>query len=106
MLVEKIVFMLGNSFSNDHCKVEVMIDLAVESIKVYLNNDRFTAEYIKENFGTAVILMVTNAYKGDKQNNIKQFTQGSKSVTYEKSYGYEITTEIRKLLPAPYIRLL
>ena len=92
-------------------KLTIYIKTAISSIKNYLNNDNFDDEYIENNFATAVILMVSNAYEAKNTNsvggNVKSMTQGSRSIEYfDKTSLFSISDneEIKALLPKPYIK--
>ena len=75
--------------------------MACDDIKNYLNRD-FDDEFIEAKFEIAVIrLMVKKIKQGAAGRQIKSYTQGERSVTYEDS----IDDDIKTILPKPYLKL-
>lgn len=85
--------------------LKIYIRRAITTIQNYLNNEKYTKEYIEENFQDAIIAIVTNAYETKNSNNIKSVTQGNRSVTYAENTAFYITDNIANLLPTPYVRM-
>ncbi|MBE6071045.1 MAG: phage head-tail connector protein [Clostridium butyricum] len=89
-------------------KLKIYISTAEKMIISYLNNDGIDKDYVEENFGEAVVLMVSNAYEYQKANinrNVKSETQGDRSRTYiDGNTAFAITDDIKTLLPVPYIK--
>lgn len=89
-------------------KLKIYISTAEKMLINYLNNDNIDNDYVEENFGEAVILMVSNAYEYQKANinrNIKSESQGDRSRTYiDSNTAFAITEDIKELLPVPYIK--
>lgn len=89
-------------------KLNIYISTAEKMIINYLNNDSIDKDYVEENFGEAVVLMVSNAYEYQKANinrNVKSETQGDRSRTYiDANTAFAITDDIKTLLPVPYIK--
>ena len=87
------------------CKDKALLNyyqaIVFDDIKNYLNRD-FDDEFIEEKFEIAVIrLMVKKIKQGAAGRQIKSYTQGERSVTYEDS----IDDDIKTILPKPYLKL-
>ncbi len=104
MLVD-IKTLLGITDNSKDNIFYIYIKRAVTTIQNYLNNEKYTKEYIEENFQDAIIAIVTNAYETKSSNNIKSITQGNRSVTYAENTAFYITDDIANLLPQPYVRM-
>ena len=105
-MLEKIKILLDLNNDKQDSKLNLYIDIAIDSIKSYLNNPKFDNDYIKENFQSAIIELVCKAYMSKNTKNIKQMSQGSRSVTYsDTNTGFKITDDIAELLPSPYLKL-
>ena len=92
--------------------IEVMVNHAIKSIKRYINNQKYTDEIIIERYDDVVIELARRAYDNYKHKDdrvIQSKTQGQRSITYKDDLGkspYEITTDIAKSLPGPFINVL
>lgn len=75
---------------------------AITFVGNYLNNSIFDAVYIEANFADALVELVYNAYALKGKGNIQSESQGSRSVTYKE---FEITQDVKALLPLPSIRM-
>lgn len=104
-MLDDIKILLNLNDDSQDRLLEIYIRRAVTTIKNYLNNDKFTPEYIQEHFQDAIIAMVVNAYKIKGNENIKSMTQGNRSVTYAENTAFYITDDIANLLPTPCIRM-
>jgi hypothetical protein len=86
-------------------------DKAIAIIKGYLNvldNPIWTKEYILQNYGAAVELLVEKATKVNslKIPSVKSMSEGGQSITFNDSQeAWSITDDIKMLLPAPYARM-
>ena len=114
MLLDQVKSFLDISLDDTSrdMKLNVYIDVCASSIKEYLNNPNFDKEYIKENFESALVLMVSMAYKADSTNsaggNVKMMKQGERTIEYfgqSSSFSISDNPDIKALLPAPYIGL-
>lgn len=108
-MLEKIKILLDiNDTDKQDNKLNIYIDIAADTIKNYLNNNALDNEFIKNNYQAAVIELVCKVYKSKDTNNIKQMTQGSRTITYQdaNSGGFNITEDIANLLPTPYIKMM
>lgn len=85
-------------------KIQIYIDIAVKLIKNYLNNVRFTDEDIKIDHELAICLIVSNAIN-NQTNGVKQIKEGDVSITYFEGKPFQITSDIKALLPTPYIKM-
>lgn len=103
-LVNAIILELGC----DECELELIshyIKHSCDRIKIYLNK-KFTDEFIKKNYSSAVIEICCKMYRNRKIKNnggIKSMTQGQRSITYGDIITNLIDDEIKALLPAPFI---
>lgn len=79
--------------------------IAIISIRNYLNKPSLTDENIKSEFPLAIKKIVTNISVVDKRNGVKSVSQGARSVTYSDSQTY-ITDDIKLLLPRPFVKML
>ena len=92
---------------NDSSKdklLSIYIRKAITAIKYYLNNDKFTDEYIKDNFQDAIVELVTTSYENKDNKNVKSYTEGKQSITYQDNTNFTITEDVANLLPVPYGR--
>lgn len=87
-------------------------DKAIAYIKGYLNvldNPTWTKEYILQNYGAAVELLIEKANKVSslKIPGVKSVTEGGQSVTFgDNTEAWNITDDIKTLLPAPFVRMM
>ena|SRR5699024_2047782 len=102
-----IKVLLGIKDNSKDNILNIYIRRAITTIQNYLNNDKFTKEYIEENFKDAIIAIVVNAYeiKQNGNGNIKSLTQGNRSVTYANNTAFYIDKDIASLLPQPYVKM-
>lgn len=87
-------------------------DKAIAYIKGYLNvldNPTWTKEYILQNYGAAVELLIEKATKVNsfKTPGVKSVTEGGQSVTFgDGEEAWSITDDIKTLLPAPFAKMM
>lgn len=82
-------------------------EMAVQAIRVYLNKD-FTDDYIKKNFKFAILRLISKAKQLDDNGSlgIKSIKEGDSSITYDNdAMAFQIDSDIKALLPTPYIRM-
>lgn len=82
-------------------------EMAINSIRNYLNKD-FTDEEIIDKFELAIKRIVSNLDDILETNTsgISSITQGSQSITYDTSTEKsQISDDVKRLLPKPYIRV-
>lgn len=84
---------------------EELEQMAIISIRNYLNKPSLTDVDIKDQFPLAIKKIVSNIGQVDKRNGVKSVTQGARAVTYNDSQTY-ITDDVRLLLPKPFIKML
>ena len=104
-MLNDIKTLLGVKDNSKDNILSIYIRRAITTIQNYLNNEKFTKEYIEANFQDAIIAIVENAYHAKDSKNIKSKTQGNRSVTYAENTAFYITDDIANLLPTPYIRM-
>lgn len=107
-MLEDIKTLIGVTTDKEDSKLNIYISIAVTLIKNYLNNDVLDDQYIKDNYSSAMIMIVTNAYeckKNGNKGNIKSSTQGARSVTYGEDKAFCINNDIKALLPVPYVQM-
>lgn len=102
-LVENIG--IGYNFAN------ILIEQSITIIRKYLNYNDISDNEIIKNYPMAVILTsidlnnCTN-YKA-KNGEIQSMTQGSRSITFNTSIqSYELSPQVKGMLPLPRMRLL
>lgn len=107
LLISNLEILLEKYIENttDEGLFTLYIQRAVTLIKNYLNNDKFTTEYIKNNFQDAICEIIVLAYKSKDKENIKSITQGSRAVTYSDGTHFALSDNVKALLPKPYIKI-
>lgn len=83
--------------------------IALESIKEYLNKNSIDENNVMINYVTdELVRRAVEFYSKPINQNIKSQTQGQRSITYSNriSNPFEITDDLRQLLPTPRLRLL
>lgn len=103
-MVETIRLLIGEDEVTDEV-INVYIDRAVMTIFSYLNNKRYTPEYIKQEFSSAVILLVENTYLLRDKKFIKSKSLGKRSYTFSDNVFESIPAEVKNILPPPFVRL-
>ncbi|KEH95744.1 hypothetical protein Z962_07925 [Clostridium botulinum C/D str. BKT12695] len=101
-MLEDIKILLNINNNSKDSILNIYIRKATTLIQNYLN--KFTCDYIQQNFQDATIDIVVNAYNFKDNKNIKSMTQGAKSVTYSDNTAFVITDSVASLLPMPYVR--
>lgn len=104
-MIEKIKLLVGDPDLPEDV-LEIYISRAVSTILSYVNNPRFTKEYILETYEDAVILLVENIYLTKDKKFISRYSQGKRSVTYSDEVFETIPAEVKNLLPSPFIRMM
>lgn len=80
---------------------------AILVIKNYLNRN-LSDEYIKKNYALAIDQLIENANKlnSTKSVGIKSKSEGNQSISFDSNIeAWSITTDIKALLPTPYVRM-
>ena len=80
---------------------------AILVIRNYLNRN-FNDEYIKRNYGLAIDQLIENANKinATKPVGVKSMSEGNQSISFESNLeAWAITSDVKALLPAPYVRM-
>lgn len=85
--------------------IGIYIKRAIVSIQNYLNNEKYTREFIGIEFQEAIVYLVVSMYEKKGLENIKSKSQGSRSVTFTDATSFAITEDISNLLPTPTIRM-
>lgn len=82
---------------------------AITIIKNYLNvsnKEKWTDEYVMQNYSVAVNSLVEKAKDSIVCNGIKEKTEGNSTVKFVDNYNaWGITDEIKTLLPLPFIKM-
>lgn len=104
MILEDIKILLGIRDDKEDNILRIYIRKAITAIRYYLNNDKITDEYIKDNFQDAIIELVVNAYENKDNKNIKSYAEGKQSTTYKDNTNFTITEDVANLLPVPFGR--
>jgi hypothetical protein len=107
MILSDVKALINTNKYSDNI-IEIYIRRAVVFIKNYLNNNEITSDYIEENYADAIILLVYNALSVKGDENIQSKSQGQRSVTYKTSTNdsFNITNDIKALLPLPRLKFL
>lgn len=101
--------------------LNLFVRRAITNIRYYLNKDSLTNEEVEESYPDAIISLVLNDYSssefvdaedGSDGKDVKSITQGSRAITYfdkkgssSNSSGGNLTSDARRLLPLPYMKL-
>ena len=83
-------------------KIDIYIRRAVKLIKEYLNLRIDDTTDIPTVYQDAVVCYVMEQFDRKGNEATKQYSQGSKSGTYENS----LSDNVKNLLPAPYVRMI
>ena len=103
VLIDKIKILIGDDI--EETLVDIYIDRAVIAIINYLNNEKFTSEFIKEKYPDAIITMVENMYRGKDDKFVLKKEQGKRSIWFSEAKDSILSQEVRALLPIPYARM-
>lgn len=80
---------------------------AILAIKNYLNRN-LSDEYIKKNYALAIDQLIENANKlnSTKPVGVKSMSEGNQSISFESNLeAWAITSDVKALLPTPYVRM-
>lgn len=102
-MIEQIKSIIEVS-TNEEIKLQLYINIATRLIKNYINNDKFTLEYIKKDFEDIIVLIVVNALTSENDG-IRQISEGDTSISYFDNKSFCITDDIKALLPTPFIKM-
>lgn len=92
--------------------LRVFIKDSIKSIQRYINSSNYTDEVIISSYDDIIVELCLRAYDNYKCKDdrvIQSKTQGQRSITYKDDLSkspYEITTDIKKLLPGPFVDVL
>lgn len=88
--------------------LDVYKDIAIDLIKSYLDSINVTnkKEEIEVKYESALLLVLCNAIEGKSTGNVKQMSQGNKSVTYEEGKAFTISNDVKALLPLPRVKMM
>lgn len=104
-MLEDIKTLLNIQDNSKDSILNIYIRKSTTLIQNYLNNPKFTDDYIKTNFQDAIIDIVVNAYNFKGKENIQTEIQGSRHVTYFNNTVFSVTDSVANLLPTPYLRM-
>lgn len=80
---------------------------AIVVIRNYLNKN-LSDQYIKENYTLAIDQLIENANKinSAKLVGVKSMSEGNQSISFDSNIeAWSITSDVKSLLPIPYIRM-
>ncbi|SCJ99121.1 Uncharacterised protein [uncultured Clostridium sp.] len=80
---------------------------AILVIRNYLNKN-LSDEYIKKNYTLAIDQLIENANKinSAKLVGVKSMSEGNQSISFDSNIeAWAVTTDVKSLLPTPYIRM-
>lgn len=81
-------------------------EVAIISIQNYLNNSKYTKEYVENNF-TIAIKIITKNLKANNEvcggiSNVSSISQGNQSISFNtNTKNTVITEEVKAVLPRP-----
>lgn len=80
-------------------------EIAIISIQNYLNNSRYTKEYVENNFTIAIKIIINNLKANDEVcggiSNVSSISQGNQSISFTNTKNTVITEEVKAVLPRP-----
>lgn len=111
--MSKLDIMLKKSFSSINEEIlSIHKELAIQKLILYFKNSlnrQITETEIEAEYSYALFLLISNAINYSEIKGIKSIEQGNKKTTFVESIStsgaYEITDEIKALLPKPLIKL-
>ena len=80
---------------------------AILVIRNYLNKN-LSDEYIKKNYALAIEQLIENANKinSAKLIGVKSKSEGNQSISFDSNIeAWAITSDVKALLPTPYVRM-
>lgn len=80
---------------------------AILVIKNYLNKN-LSNEYIKKNYAFAIDQLIENANRinSTKLVGVKSMSEGNQSINFDSNVeAWSITTDVKALLPSPFVRM-
>lgn len=80
---------------------------AILVIRNYLNRN-LSDEYIKKNYALAIDQLIENANKinSAKLVGVKSMSEGNQSISFDSNIeAWSITTDVKALLPTPFVRM-
>lgn len=80
---------------------------AILVIRNYLNRN-LSDEYIKKNYALAIDQLIENANKlnSRKSVGVKSMSEGNQSISFDSNIeAWSITSDVKALLPTPYVRM-
>ena len=105
--------LLSNNFpSLNEGDLNIHKKIAIQRLLLYFKNSlnrQITETEIEAEYSYALFLLISNAINYSEIKGIKSIEQGNKKTTFVESIStsgaYEITDEIKALLPKPLIKL-
>ena len=80
---------------------------AILVIRNYLNKN-LTDKYIKKNYALAIDQLIENANKinSAKLVGVKSMSEGNQSISFDSNIeAWSITSDVKALLPTPFVRM-
>lgn len=102
---EKIIKLYPNT---NPLVIDVYKGIAIDLIESYLKNINVVVkkEDIESKYESALLLVLCNALEGKSTGNVKQMSQGNKSVTYGDNKAFIISDDVKALLPLPRVKMM
>lgn len=90
---------------------DILIGQSITMIRKYLNYNDISDDEIIKNYPMAIILTSIDLHNSAnykaKNGEIQSMTQGSRSITFNTSIqSYELSPQVKGMLPLPRMRLL
>lgn len=108
-IISQVKRILGVGDNEDEF-LEILYDISLKKIIKYLNDPNLTELDITQEYSSALVLCIKDAYNYQKNklktDGIKQESQGSRSRTYDVSNNSGLSDDIKSCLPLPRVRLL
>lgn len=86
------------------------ISSSIKSIRRYINNSNYNDEIIISDYDDIVLELAKRGYENTKvKRGVKQMSQGQRSITYSDTLDlspYTITSDLKSLLPGPFIKTM
>lgn len=81
-------------------------EIAIISIQNYLNNSKYTKEYVEKNFTIAIKIIINNLKANDEVcggiSNVSSISQGNMSISFNTNIkNIVITEDVKTVLPRP-----
>lgn len=110
MILDQVKSMLDISNNKKDSKLETYINISQSMLKTYLNKIGYRVDDydIEDKYSQALVLLTVKAYKSEQDGvsgNVKSRKLGERSITYGDGSAFDITNDIKAILPTPKVKL-